>query len=158
MSGSHECRLVGGIGGHLSHHSATEDHHGAVAGELHLLKLRRVQQDCGTTGREIAEQVVDLALGADVDTARGVEAQQRPHIVGHPACDGHLLLVAAGQATHLALGARVDLQPLDGALDAALLVTHVDETPAAWPGPHGRAMFSRTERCSRRPSARLPGT
>ena len=82
--------------------------------------------------------MVDLALGTDVDPARGVETEQGAHIVGHPARDGHLLLVAAGQAPHLALGTRVDLEALDGTLDAALLVAHVDDSPAARPGPLGQ--------------------
>ena len=51
---------------------------------------------------------------------------------GDPAGDGDLLLVAAGEALHLALGAGVDLQPNDGAADAASLA-------AARIGPQSRA-------------------
>jgi hypothetical protein len=36
------------------------------------------------------------------------------------------------------LGSRVDLEPLDGALDAALFGGHVDDPPAAHPRPIGQ--------------------
>ena len=69
---------------------------------------------------------------------------------GDPAGDRHLLLVAAGEPLHLALGAGVDLQPLDGAVDAARSRPHVDRAPVPSRALNGRAMFSRTERCMRR--------
>ena len=52
--------------------------------------------------------VVDLALRPDVDPARRVEAEQRLEAVREPARDRHLLLVAAREPAHLALGPRVD--------------------------------------------------
>jgi hypothetical protein len=57
---------------------------------------------------ELAQQGVDLALGADVDAARGVEAQHRREAGGQPAGERELLLVAAGQPPCLAL-ARVSI-------------------------------------------------
>ena len=79
----------------LGHHTATEDDDRPVAGELDLLELGRVEED-GRTGRcEVAQQHVDLALRADVDAARRIEAEHRLDAAGDPAGDGHLLLVAA---------------------------------------------------------------
>src|SRR4029078_12473462 len=81
--------------------------------------------------RELAQERVDLALGADVDAARRVEAEHRADAAGDPACDRHLLLVAAGQAPDLTLGTGVDLEPFDGAPDPPSLGASVDRTPRA---------------------------
>ena len=89
----------------------------AVADELDLLELGRVEQHRGTRRREVAQQDVDLVLRPDVDAAGRVEAEHRPDAAGHPARDGHLLLVAARQAADLARRAGVDLQALDRAVD-----------------------------------------
>ena len=98
---------------------AAEDDDGAVADQLHLLQFRGVEQDRLALLGQLAQQPVDFLLGANVDAARRIEAQDGPRIGGDPARDRHLLLVAAGQALHLALRARVDLQPLDRAADHA---------------------------------------
>ena len=47
--------------------------------------------------REIAEQPVDLRLGADVDAARGLVDDQHPGAEGEPLGERHLLLVAAAE-------------------------------------------------------------
>ena len=148
VGGAHERRLVGDLRGHLVHDAPAEDDDGAVAGQLDLLQLRGVEQD-GRAGRgELAQEVVDLALGADVDAARGVEAEQRLDAAGDPARDGDLLLVAAREPADLALGARVDLQALDGARRTrARSRRHVDGAPAPRRGRDTAA------RCSRAPSA-----
>ena len=74
--------------------------------------------------------------------------------------DGHLLLVAARQPPHLALRARVDLQPLDGLVPPAPpRRASVDRRPRTPPAPrNGSAMFSRTDCCISSASARSPGT
>ena len=115
-------------------HPAAEDHHDAVADELHLLELGGVEEHRLALGGELAQQAVDLLLGAHVDAAGRVEAEDGAGVGGDPAGDGHLLLVAAGEALHLGLGAGVDLQPLDGAADGRRLAAAVDRPPAAEPG------------------------
>ena len=82
-------------------------------------------------GGEVAEQAVDLLLGAHVDAAGRVEAEEGAGVGGDPAGDGHLLLVAAGEALHLGLGAGVDLQAVDGGADGGALAAAVDRAPGA---------------------------
>ncbi len=89
-----------------------EDHDRPVAGKLDLLELGGVEQDGRAVGGEVAQELVDLMLGADVDAAGRVEAEERPDAAGDPAGDRHLLLIAAGQSSDLGGGARVDLQLL----------------------------------------------
>ena len=110
VGGPQERRLVGILDRDLGDHPAAEDDDRPVAGELDLLELRGVQQDGGARRRQVAQQLVDLPLRADVDAAGRVEAQHRLDAAGDPARDGHLLLVAARQPPDLGLGARVDLE------------------------------------------------
>ena len=129
VGGAQEGRLVGAGRRHLGDDLAAEDDDHAVAGELDLLQLRGVEED-GCAGRgQVAQQDVDLGLGADVDPARGVEAQHRLDAAGDPARDRHLLLVPAGEAPHLAAGAGVDLERGDGLVDLLALAAQVDPAP-----------------------------
>ncbi len=89
-------------------------HQHPVAHQRDLSQLAGVQQDGGTLVGELAQQSVDLRLGLDVDAPGGVEAQQHLEAGGQPAADRQLLLVATGQPAHLALGAHVDVEPVDG--------------------------------------------
>src|SRR6185503_15022520 len=73
-----ERRLVGVRGGDLRDDATTEDDDRAIAGELDLLQLRRVEQDRRAGRGEVPEELVDLLLRADVDAARRVEAEHRP--------------------------------------------------------------------------------
>ena len=108
---------------------------------------------------ELAEERVDLLLRPDVDAARRVEAEDGAGARGDPAGDGDLLLVAAGEPLDLALGARIDLQPPDGVVDAGLLLRRMSSGPQArGRALKGRAIFSLTERCIRSASERSPGT
>ena len=131
VRGAQQRRLVGVGRVDLGDHPAAEDHDRPVADELDLLQLRGVEQDRGAGLRQVAEQHVDLVLGADVDAAGRVEAEHRPHAAGDPARDRHLLLVAAGEPPHLAPGPGVDLQRRDGAVDLRPLAAEVDQAPAA---------------------------
>src|SRR3989304_1025310 len=82
----------------------------AVPPQRYLLEVGGVQQARRPRLRQLAEQHVDLLLGADVDAAGRVEAQQRLDAPGDPARDGDLLLVAAGEPAHLSPGPRIDLE------------------------------------------------
>ena len=134
VGGAHQRRFVGDLGRQDVDDAAAEDDDGAVADELHLLQLGCVEQDRRALRRELAQQPVDLALGADVDAARRIEAEDRPRAGGDPARDRHLLLVAAGEPLHLALRARVDLQARDRVVDARFLAPLVERTPGARSG------------------------
>ena len=101
--------------------AAAEEREHAVADERELGELAREQEDRGAVLGEPAQERVDLALRADVDAARRVEAEQRAEAGGEPARDRDLLLVAAREPAHLALRARVDLQLLDRGADAPAL-------------------------------------
>jgi hypothetical protein len=79
--------------------------------------------------------------------------------VRQPAPDGHLLLVAARKALHLALRAGVDLQPLDASATRSRFSWRRRKGPQLRRrAEKGVAMFSRTERSRNSASARLPGT
>ena len=134
VGGAGQRRLVGDLDRQHVDDAAAEDDDGAVADELHLLEFGGVEQDRLALAGEFAQQPVDLLLGADVDAARRVEAEHGAGVRGDPARDRHLLLVAAGQPLDLALRARVDLQPLDGALNRRVLAPAVDRAPVARTG------------------------
>ena len=131
--------FIGVGGGQLGDHAAAEDDDRPVADKLDLLQLGRVDQDRRVGTGQVAQQAVDLALGPDVDAARGVEAQHRLDAAGYPARNRHLLLVAAGQPAHLGAGARVDLQRLDRVVDVLALLAQVDQPPVPNAGAHGQA-------------------
>ena len=101
VRGAQERRLVGFRRRDLVDDAPAEDHDGPIAGELDLLQLGGVQQHGRAAGRQLAQQLVDLALRADVDAPRRVEAEQRPDAGRDPAGDRHLLLVAARQPADL---------------------------------------------------------
>ena len=77
VGGPQQGRLVGILDGDLGDDPAAEDDDRAVAGELDLLELGGVEEDGGARCGEVAEQLVDLPLRADVDPARRVEAEHR---------------------------------------------------------------------------------
>jgi hypothetical protein len=127
-------RLVRVDAGDLRDDAATEDDDGAVADELDLLQLGRVEQHGGAGLREVPKEHVDLLLRADVDAAGRIEAEHGVHAARDPAGDRHLLLVPAREAAHLAAGARIDLQPRDGGVDRRALSAEVDRPPARQTG------------------------
>ena len=129
VGGPQERRLVGVGRGDLRHDASAEDHDRPVAGELDLLELGRVEQHCGALPREVAQELVDLLLGADVDAARRVEAEHRPDAARDPPGDRHLLLVAAGQAADLGRRAGVDLERRDRRVDLLAFAADVDQPP-----------------------------
>ena len=72
-----------------------EDQH-AVAAADQLVIVGAVEQDRGTGVGELAQQAVELLLGADVDAAGRVVEQDHARPGQQPLADHHLLLVAAG--------------------------------------------------------------
>ena len=55
---------------------------------------------------EVAQDAVDVGLGADVDAARRLVDDQDARLARQPLGEQHLLLVAARQVAHLAVDAR----------------------------------------------------
>ena len=79
----------------------------------HLLHLARHHDDGDAARGQGPDQGVDLAAGADVDTAGGLVEQQHPAVAQQPAGQHDLLLVAAGQGAHRAVDAgRADVERL----------------------------------------------
>jgi hypothetical protein len=108
-----------------------------VADEPDLAQLAGEHDDGRAGVGQLADQVVDLVLGADVDAPGRVEQQQGPEPGGQPAADGQLLLVAAGQAPGLGGGAGVDRQPVDRLGHLAAFAAGVDRPPAPDPVEQG---------------------
>jgi hypothetical protein len=103
-------------------------HQNAVAETEQLDGVRRDQQDRGPGGRQLAHELVDLLLGADVDAPRRLGQQVDLGGQWEPFCNGHLLLVAAAQAQYgLAGRLQADAQFLDQLVDEPAFPLAVDE-------------------------------
>ena len=71
-----------------------------------LLELGRDQHDRQPRLGQLADQALDLGLGADVDAAGRIVEQQHPWLEAQDAGEQDLLLVAAGQLADPLIGAR----------------------------------------------------
>src|SRR3954452_4382930 len=79
-----------------------------------LVDLGREHHDRHTALGQVDEQLVEVALGADVHPARRVVEQQDPRLGRQPTGHDDLLLVATRQGRDRILGvAELDLQPVD---------------------------------------------
>ena len=83
--------------------AVAQDEH-AIGALDDLLELRRDHQDAEALVGELADQRLDLGLGADVDAARRLVEDQELRIGAEPAGEQHLLLVAAAKLADLLLG------------------------------------------------------
>src|SRR3954447_1759126 len=83
--------------------------------QLHVLvDLGREHHDRHALSGQVEQQLIKVALGADVDGARRVVEQQHLRPGGQPACHDALLLVAARQRRDPVVGiAELDLQAVD---------------------------------------------
>ena len=133
----------------------------AVADELDLRLAREVKSRIAApASARLAQQHVDLALGADVDAARRVEAEHRLEARREPAGERELLAVAADSRRAWRCRARVDRQlARSRRRPAGARRRMVDRPPAA------RRGCTAAPRCSRRsaaaaaaPSRGRPGT
>ena len=88
------------VGGGLVDHPALADDEDPVGEAEHLLDLAGDDHDGDAAVGEGADELVDLAAGADVDAAGGLVEQQHPAVAQQPAGEHDLLLVAAGQGAH----------------------------------------------------------
>ncbi len=129
VRGAQQGFLVGLAGRHLSNDFAPEQDNRPVANQRYFRQLGGEQQHGRTGVGHLAQQPIDLMLCADIDAAGRIEAQQGFKAGGNPACDHHLLLVAATQPAEFGAGAGVDLQALDGGGHAVALACGANEAP-----------------------------
>ena len=87
---------------------------------------------------DLAHERIDLLLGADVDAARRIEAEQGLEPGRDPAGDDDLLHVAAAEASHFRGGAGVDLQFPHRRVDPASLLAHRNGAPGAQSAERGQ--------------------
>ena len=93
--------LLGRTGGQLADEQAVTHHQDAVGHPDHLGQLAGDHQHGDAVGGELAHQLVDRVLGADVDAAGGLVHQHDARSDAEPAGEHDLLLVAAGEELHL---------------------------------------------------------
>ena len=74
---------------------AVVEHQHAVAAADQLVIVGRIEEDRRARVGELAQQLVDLLLGADIDAARRIVEQDDARLAHQPFGDDHLLLVAA---------------------------------------------------------------
>ena len=129
MRGAQQGSLVRLAGRHLSDDFAAEQNQRPVANQADFRKLGREQQHRRPGVGHLAQQPIDLMLGADIDAAGRIEAKQGLKPGGDPSCDHHFLLVAAAQPAQFGPRPGVDLQPLDGGGDALALAMATNEAP-----------------------------
>ena len=100
---------------------------------------------------ELADQRLNLGLGADVDAARRLVEDQQLRVGAEPARQQHLLLVAAGELADLLLGARrLDGEALHESVDDLALARLVDDADARQARQDARASCSRAPTCRER--------
>ena len=144
----------------LGHDPAAEDHDRPVAGELDLLELRGVEQDRRAGLGEVAEQHVDLVLRAGCRCRASGRSRASSGRRRRPS--GRSSPSAGCRPT--AAGPRRRRGRRSGACRSrsstlAAPRPQVDQAPVAGSAAaNGRAMFSRTERCISRASARSAAT
>ena len=92
-----------------------------------FLEFGRDHQHAQALVGEVAQQLEDLGLGADIDAARRLVDDQQARVHAQPARQQHLLLVAAGKLADRLFGrGAFDAERLDVALDDLLLLGAVD--------------------------------
>ena len=98
----------------LAGHATLAHHHDAVAHAQDLRQLRGNHDDRLALVGERSQKLVDLALGADVDAARGLVEEQDIAIAIEPFGDHDLLLVATRKQPHfLRRRRRADVEQAD---------------------------------------------
>ena len=129
MCGAKQSFLVSFASRHLGDDFASEQNNRPVAHQGNFRKLGREQQHGRPGVGHLAQQPINLMLGADVDAARRIEAKQCLESRRNPSRDHHLLLVTAAQSAQLGLRSGVDLQSLDSIGNALTFRSGVDEAP-----------------------------
>ena len=127
----HDRLLVHVVALHLAGDPALVQHQDAVADADQLRQLRRDRDDADALVGEVAQDGVDLRLGADVDAARRLVDEEHARVDGKQLGQRHLLLVAAGKLRHRLVHA--------GAANAEPLAHRFGERRLAAPAHHEAA-------------------
>ena len=99
----HDLFLAGSSGIHFTGHTAAGHNHDPVADAQKFGHLRGDHNNGLSLVGQIQNELIDLILGANVDTAGRLVQQQHLRLSQQPAADNDLLLVAAGEAADLGL-------------------------------------------------------
>src|SRR5258708_25785184 len=98
----------------FAHHRAALQDENAIGERQHGLRLGREHDDGKSPRAQIADDVDDVALGADIHAAGRLAQHQKTRRIGEPLRQRDLLLIAAGQHAEVELDRRrPDLQLLD---------------------------------------------
>lgn len=88
--------MLGGLGGgHLGNNRVAMDDIDAIAETDELHGFPRQDQNSPAVLREVAKQLVDFRLGADIDAARRLFNEEDVEIGGDIAAEQNFLLIAA---------------------------------------------------------------
>src|SRR6185436_16445944 len=100
--------------GKFAHHRAALEHDDAIGEREHRFRFGRKHDDGQSPRAQVADDVDDVVLGADIHAAGRLAQDQEARRVAQPFRQRHLLLVAARQHAELELDRRrPDLQLLD---------------------------------------------
>ena len=127
----HDRLLVHVVALHLAGDPALVQHQYAVADADQLRQFRRDRDDAHALVGEVAQDRVDLRLGADVDAARRLVDEEHARVDGKQLRQRHLLLVAARKLRHRLVDA--------GAANAEPLAHRFGERRLAAPAHHETA-------------------
>src|SRR5271165_2601131 len=84
----------------LADHPALREHDDAVGDGDQLRQFGRDEEDASAFRGQSPQEIVDFRLGADVDAARRLVAEEDLRTAEEPLGDDDLLLVAAGEVAH----------------------------------------------------------
>ena len=120
----------------------------AVAEREQFRHLRAGDQDGDPLRRQLADEAIDLRLGAHVDAAGRLVEQQHARRRRQPLADHNLLLVAAGQSPGGLLRTRgADRQRLDGTQRQSGGLAALDQTEARQGRHHRQREIALDRRC-----------
>ncbi len=116
--------------GQVGDRAPVAQHEYAVSAFDDLLELGGDHQHAQALIGELADERLNLGLGADVDAARRLVEDQQLRIGAEPSREQDLLLIAAGKLANLLFGARsLDGETLHEAIDDFALARFVDDRP-----------------------------
>ena len=103
-----------GLAGELGDDPAAPHDEHAMGEAEDLLELGRDQDDAEPVGREARDEVVDGALRADVDAARGLVRDHHARLAQQRPGEQHLLLIASRERAHRrAVGRAADVAAIE---------------------------------------------
>lgn len=125
--------MLGQFGaGQPAHDAAVEKHRNPIAAANEFGIVCGIEHDRSARVGELAQQCVDLLLGADIDAPGRIAEQQDARRIHQPFADDHLLLVSTRQRTHRHAHVRhLDRQPSHHVRNGFVLHCRRDNASAA---------------------------